>query len=246
MQQAVAQNRDVRNSELEVLLPSGRRIHMLGHASPLRDGAGGVRGCVGAFLDITELTERERAIHALNSRLEDSNRMFNLALKAGKAGAWELNLETGELVWSESYSRMLGVDPGTRPSLEMFYSLVHHDDRKAIKDNIKQSSQSRANDFQSEFRVVMQDGVHWVQRRGQVICNSDGTPVRMVGINTDVTERKVLRGLLQTCANCKKIKDEQDHWQVLERYISDHSHARFSHGLCPECLKEHYPDFSED
>ena len=54
MQQAVAQNRDVRNSELEVMLPSGRRINMLGRASPLRDGAGGVRGCVGAFLDITK------------------------------------------------------------------------------------------------------------------------------------------------------------------------------------------------
>ena len=167
--------------------------------------------------------------------------MFNLALEAGRAGAWELNLETGELVWSESYSRMLGVDPSTRPSLELFYSLVHHDDRKAIEDNIEQSSQNRANDFQNEFRVVLQDGVHWMQRRGQVICGSDGKPVRMIGINTDVTERKVLRGLLQTCAHCKKIRDEQGYWQILEKYISDHSHARFSHGLCPECLKVHYP-----
>jgi hypothetical protein len=68
----------------------------------------------------------------------------------------------------------------------------------------------------------------------------------MIGINTDVTERKVLRGLFKTCAHCKKIEDEQGHWQVLERYISDHSHARFSHGRCPECLKAHYPDYSED
>ncbi len=76
MQQAVAQNWDVRNSELEVLLPSGRCIHMLGHASPLRDVAGKVRGCVGAFLDITELKEGERAIHALNSKLENSSIEF--------------------------------------------------------------------------------------------------------------------------------------------------------------------------
>ena len=242
MQQAVAQNRDVRNSELEVLLPSGRRINMLGHASPLRDGVGGVRGCVGAILDITELNEREQAIHSLNSKLENSNRMFNLALEAGKAGAWELNLETGELVWSDSYSRILGVGQSRKPSLDLFYSLVHPDDRKATKDNIEQCIHNRVKNFQSEFRAVLQDGVHWMQRRGQVLCDSDGKPVRMIGINTDVTERKILRGLLHTCAYCKKIRDEQGQWQALERYISDHSNVRLSHGLCPECLKAHYPD----
>ena len=241
MQQAAAQNREVRNSELEVLLPSGRRIYMLGHASPLRDGVGGVRGCVGAFLDITELKEREQAIHALNSQLEKSNRMFDLALEAGKAGAWELNLETDELVWSESYFRMLGVDQSRKPSLDLFYSLVHPDDRKATRDNIEESIQNRAKDLQSEFRVVLQDGVHWMERRGQVICDSNRKPVRMVGINTDVTEHKILRGLLHTCAHCKRIRDEQGQWQVLEKFIGDHSHALLSHGLCPECLKAYYP-----
>jgi PAS domain S-box-containing protein len=242
MQQAAAQNRDVRNAELEVLLPSGHRIEMLGHASPLRDAAGAVRGCVGAFLDITELKQRERAIHALNAQLEDSNRMLNLALKAGKSGVWELNLETGNLLWTEEYSRMLGIDPSTKPSLELFFSLIHPDDQMSVKDNIEQSIQNRAKDFHSEFRIALPDGAHWIERRGQVICDSSGKPVRMIGINTDVTERRILRGLLPTCAHCKKIRDEQGNWQRLEKYIGDHSNAQFSHGLCPDCLKEHFPD----
>ncbi len=62
MQVAAARNIEIRHSELGVLLPSGKRIHMLGHASPLRDDAGRVRGCIGAFLDITERKHAEEAL----------------------------------------------------------------------------------------------------------------------------------------------------------------------------------------
>jgi hypothetical protein len=41
---------------------------------------------------------------------------------------------------------------------------------------------------------------------------------------------------------CKKIRDDQGYWERLEAYISAHSDAKFSHGLCPECRKEHYGD----
>ena len=62
MQFAAAHGVEVRNVDLEVLLPSGRRISMLGSASPLREADGTVRGCLGAFLDITERKEMEQAL----------------------------------------------------------------------------------------------------------------------------------------------------------------------------------------
>ena len=62
MQVAAARNVEVRNAEMEVVLPSDKRIYMLGHASPLRDEAGRVRGCVGAFLDITERRDAEESL----------------------------------------------------------------------------------------------------------------------------------------------------------------------------------------
>ncbi len=62
MQQAAALGQDIRDAELGVLMPSGKRIHMLGHASPLRDDAGQVRGCVGAFLDITRRKQAEESL----------------------------------------------------------------------------------------------------------------------------------------------------------------------------------------
>jgi PAS domain S-box-containing protein len=53
---------------------------------------------------------------------------------------------------------------------------------------------------------------------------------------------KILHGLLPICASCKKIRDDQGYWQNLEGYISEHSEAEFSHGLCPDCLRRLYPD----
>lgn len=48
---------------------------------------------------------------------------------------------------------------------------------------------------------------------------------------------KLLEGILPICMYCKKIKDDEQGWQPLERYITDHSEALFSHGICPECAK---------
>jgi PAS domain S-box-containing protein len=52
---------------------------------------------------------------------------------------------------------------------------------------------------------------------------------------------RLLSGLLPICASCKKIRDDQGKWQQMEVYISAHSQAKFSHGLCPDCAK-HYMD----
>ena len=54
---------------------------------------------------------------------------------------------------------------------------------------------------------------------------------------------KVLSGLLPICSYCKKIKDDQGYWNQIEVYIRDHSEAEFSHGICKDCAKEHFPDF---
>ena len=52
----------------------------------------------------------------------------------------------------------------------------------------------------------------------------------------DVAQIRSLEGMLPICASCKKIRDDDGSWHQLESYISDHSQARFSHGLCPDCL----------
>lgn len=55
---------------------------------------------------------------------------------------------------------------------------------------------------------------------------------------------KTLHGFLPICANCKKIRNDNDTWQELETFISENSDAKFSHGICPECRKALYPELN--
>ncbi len=58
-----------------------------------------------------------------------------------------------------------------------------------------------------------------------------------------LSEIKTLRGFIPICAHCKKIRDDQGYWNRIENYIQDHTDAQFSHGICPDCVKEIYPSF---
>jgi transcriptional regulator with PAS, ATPase and Fis domain len=53
---------------------------------------------------------------------------------------------------------------------------------------------------------------------------------------------KTLSGLIPICAACKKIRDDKGYWNQLEQYLEEHSDAVFSHGLCPECFQDYFPE----
>ena len=69
---------------------------------------------------------------------------------------------------------------------------------------------------------------------------------RTLDLETALAEVKKLSGLLPICANCKKVRDDQGYWRQIESYISKHSEATFSHGICPDCVKKLYPDLDTD
>jgi PAS domain S-box-containing protein len=57
---------------------------------------------------------------------------------------------------------------------------------------------------------------------------------------------KQLSGFIPICASCKKIRDDEGYWSQVETYISKHSEALFSHGICPDCMRKLYPDFADE
>jgi hypothetical protein len=63
-------------------------------------------------------------------------------------------------------------------------------------------------------------------------------------LNGAISRIKTLEGIIPICANCKKIRDDEGFWQQVEVYISQHSGADFSHGICPDCMQTLYPEFS--
>lgn len=56
---------------------------------------------------------------------------------------------------------------------------------------------------------------------------------------------RTLSGMLPICCSCKKIRDDQGYWKQIEDYVQDHSEAEFSHGICPDCMKKLYKEYSE-
>ncbi len=57
---------------------------------------------------------------------------------------------------------------------------------------------------------------------------------------------ETLSGLLPICAFCKDIRDDSGYWHQVEAYIKEHSKANFSHGVCPDCAKKHYPEYFKE
>ncbi|NVN91311.1 MAG: PAS domain-containing protein [Desulfuromonadales bacterium] len=108
--------------------------------------------------------------------------------------------------------------------------------------------------FEMEYRLMRYDGVYrWIFDRGVPFSDANGEFAGFIGSCVDVTERveaqealrknleleiKSLKGIIPICSYCKKIRNDKESWQQLEEYISAHSDALFSHGICPTCLEE--------
>lgn len=134
-----------------------------------------------------EMIERERTQAALR-RSE-----FYLAQgeKISHTGSWVWNIATEEVFWSHEQSRIYGVAPDTKPSHELFWSVVHPEDRGVIRQRFEQAVQGRR-DFEDHFRVCHADGtIRHVHALAQPVFNAAAELVEYVGTIADITERKL-------------------------------------------------------
>ena len=65
-------------------------------------------------------------------------------------------------------------------------------------------------------------------------------------LRESLKEIKTLQGIIPICASCKNIRDDKGFWYRVEEYVESHTDANFSHGMCPACIKEHYPEIFDD
>ncbi len=167
-------------------------------AAPIRTAEGTVIGAVIVFRDATErrraerehgkLLERERSARA---RVETSESQLRLALEAGRMGTWQWTVGTGEVKWSEGLEAIHGLAPGGFPgTFEAFQREIHPDDRDRVLADIREASEG-ARPHHIEYRILRSDGaIRWVEGRGQLFRDAEGRPERMVGVCSDITERK--------------------------------------------------------
>ncbi len=153
-------------------------------AQPSLNRAEEIERIDGFMEDITERrwTEKE---------LRDSRERFALAQKAAKIGSWDWDITTGSLAWSDEIEPMFGFGPGEfERTYEAFLRCVHPDDRQKVEQAVKECVE-RGSDYSIDHRVVSPSGViRWISEKGNVVRDSNGKAVRMLGIAQDVTESK--------------------------------------------------------
>lgn len=93
--------------------------------------------------------------------------------------------------------------------------------------------------------------VHWdelharVRIGARIVGLQQALAARVAELQEALSNVKTLSGLLPICAYCKRVRDDRDYWRQIEQYVSEHSSAQFSHGICPECLAAQIgPEFS--
>lgn len=139
---------------------------------------------------IQDVTERRRAEALV---IEDQERLMR-ALDATQDGLWDWDISTGVVHFSPQWKRLLGFSPDEVPArVEFFYTLVHPDDVERLKKVLEDHLSGKTPIKQDEIRLRSKSGEYrWFLDRGKVVERDDrGLPKRMVGIITDVTERRL-------------------------------------------------------
>lgn len=135
-----------------------------------------------------------------------------------------------------------------------FIEFVHPDDReRTLRQNAAVRAGAKALGF--ENRYLCKDGsfrwLHWnaapdsgqhriysVARDVTAIKQADAERERLVSeLKTALAEVKTLQEILPICSYCRKIRDDENYWHTVESYISRHTSSRFSHSICPSCVK---------
>jgi PAS domain S-box-containing protein len=159
-------------------------------AAPVRGKNGEVAGVVLVFRDASE----RRAAEAAAQKYRE---IFQLGHRIGKIGHWEWNSLTDENNWSPEIEALYGLAPGTfAGTYEAWTRLLHPDDLPKAEEDVRQALETGK--YFTEFRVIWPDGsIHWLEARANVFKDGHDKPVRVMGVNMDVTERKEMEEALR-------------------------------------------------
>ncbi len=172
--------------------------HKDGHEFPLEIGLSyaEIDGNVSVTAFITDITERKR----MEDALRKSEERWQYALKGSDDGVWDWNPQTNEVFFSPRWKEMLGyAEPEISSDFAEWDKRLHPDDKATTYEQLAAYFRGETPYYMNEHRLLHRDGNYrWHLARGKVMSwTEDGKPLRMVGTQTDITERKQLQLDLQ-------------------------------------------------
>ena len=228
------------------------RVHKDGHLidvsvtiSPVKDEAGKVVGASAIARDITKQKQAEAALRLSEER-------FRVALKGAPVVVFTQDLHLRYTWINSPVLAWAGQDSIGKTDAEIVGG-----ERATRLTAIKKEVLRTGVGSRTEINVAFEGIMHYFDLIVEPLRDAEGTLLGLICSATDITASKnliaklqealdqinVLSGLLSICASCKRIRDEHQTWQPLESYIQAHSEAKFSHGVCPDCLRKLYPDY---
>jgi len=253
-QEIIRTGRPLLNVEEKETWPDGTVSWALTSKLPLHDEAGRVIGTCGISRNITERKQAEEKLSQLSRAVEQSPASIVITNPAG-----DIEYVNPKFVGLTGYAlaEALGKNPRILKSGEK--------GPEAYRELWRTITAGK--EWRGEFHNKKKNGeLYWESASISPIRDLAGRITHFLAVKEDITARKQteaerdkliqdledalasvksLSGLLPICANCKKIRDDKGYWSQVESYIQKHSEAKFSHGICPDCMKKLYPGLAE-
>jgi PAS domain S-box-containing protein len=252
-QKVITLGKPVINKEECIIDEHGEKRWLLTNKLPLRNSSGEVIGLVGVGRDITDRKKSEEA-------LRESEEKFRAIFENNSSAIAIINLDTTISMVNDAYCQMSGYSKEEAIGMS-WTQLIPPDDLERLKEyNRRRLIDPQDAPEKYEFKFYHRNGEI---RHGLMSVALIPSIQKIIASFADITERKLaetererlikelqyalenvktLQGLIPICANCKKIRDDKGYWNQVEWYISAHTEAKFSHGICPDCAKKIYSD----
>ncbi len=168
----------------------GSRFYAAGETVPIRPTGSETQGFLTVLRDTTEE-------HLTSAALKESATRLSMAMAAGRLGEWELDVVTNEAIRSAAHDRIFGyAEPVKDWTVHTFFAHVVDEDREGLAEAMSEAL-AAGQPWHMETRIARVDGERrWIAFHGEPIMDKTGNPARVIGVISDVTERKEAERLL--------------------------------------------------
>lgn len=205
-----------------------------------------------------------------DERLRLSESRYRLIADHTSDVIWTMDLAGNFTYVSPSVQRLRGYTPEEVMSQSITDVLTPEGAAEVLAgfaESVREYRASRAAQTRKFLEQPCKDGsTVWTEVITNGMYDEHGELIGILGVTRDITERRraelqlreakeaaeaalaevrTLTGLIPICSACKQVRDDQGYWNRVEDYVSAHTGARFSHGMCPSCCARLYPELSD-